>query len=45
MHGVLADLAVVFHWPPSELWELELSDLMIWHEKAKERTTQEYNND
>ncbi|MBU2706488.1 GpE family phage tail protein [Zooshikella marina] len=40
MHSVLADLAVVFHWPPSELWELELSELFIWHKKAKERAMQ-----
>ncbi|WP_230425728.1 GpE family phage tail protein [Spartinivicinus ruber] len=29
---------MVFHWPPSELWELEITELMIWHEKARERT-------
>ncbi|WP_425347721.1 GpE family phage tail protein [Spartinivicinus poritis] len=29
---------MVFHWPPSELWELEITELMIWYEKARERT-------
>ncbi|RXJ70621.1 GpE family phage tail protein [Veronia nyctiphanis] len=37
LFGVLADLATVFHWPPSELWELELADLSRWHREACKR--------
>ena len=36
-HAVLADLAMVFHWPPSELWDLPLDDLWHWHAEAKKR--------
>jgi hypothetical protein len=25
----------VFHFPPSELWELEIDDLMFWLDRAK----------
>lgn len=34
----MADLAAVFHWPPSELYELELTGpdgLLAWHAQAK----------
>ncbi|WP_281545909.1 GpE family phage tail protein [Grimontia sp. SpTr1] len=34
---MLADLAAVFHWPPSELWALDLSDIRRWHQEAKLR--------
>ncbi|WP_232361509.1 GpE family phage tail protein [Paraneptunicella aestuarii] len=28
---------MVFHWPPSELWELDLEDISRWHHLAKLR--------
>lgn len=33
----MADLAVVFHWPLSELVTLELAELMRWREQARRR--------
>ncbi len=36
--SLLADLAIVFHWPPSELWELPLDELKHWHQHVKART-------
>ncbi|WP_058910987.1 GpE family phage tail protein [Entomohabitans teleogrylli] len=34
----MADIAVIFHWPPSELYSLGLTDLLIWREKALQRS-------
>ncbi|EOC0418864.1 GpE family phage tail protein [Cronobacter malonaticus] len=34
----MADIAVIFHWPPSELLPLSLTELMIWREKALQRS-------
>ncbi|EIU1687333.1 GpE family phage tail protein [Pseudomonas aeruginosa] len=33
----MADLAIVFHWGPSELDPMPLSDLMAWREQARKR--------
>lgn len=33
----MADIALVFHWPPSEMWEMELMELMAWRERARVR--------
>lgn len=33
----MADVALVFHWPPSELWEMELEELLHWRKLAAER--------
>lgn len=33
----MADLAVVFHWQPDYLYELSLSELMLWRERARKR--------
>ncbi|MBZ9820180.1 GpE family phage tail protein [Mesorhizobium sp. M2A.F.Ca.ET.037.01.1.1] len=33
----MADIAVIFHWPPSELWELDLSELVMWRGLAAAR--------
>lgn len=33
----MADVAVVFHWPLSELAALELEELMHWREQARRR--------
>jgi hypothetical protein len=30
----MAELAYVFHFPPSELWEMEIEDLCMWYEQA-----------
>lgn len=34
----MADIAAVFHWPPSALAELELDELMAWRERARQRS-------
>lgn len=34
----MADLAVVFYWPPSAMTDMTVSELMDWHERARERT-------
>ena len=33
----MADVAAVFHWPLSELREMEIDDLLEWHRLAVER--------
>ncbi|OZS20196.1 GpE family phage tail protein [Klebsiella oxytoca] len=35
---LMADIAVIFHWPPSELYSLSLTELITWHEKALQRS-------
>ncbi|MGP6441531.1 MULTISPECIES: GpE family phage tail protein [Rahnella] len=35
---LIADVAVVFHWPPSELYPMSLTELVIWRGKALERS-------
>lgn len=30
----MADIAYVFHFPPSELWNMEIEELMEWHRQA-----------
>lgn len=37
----MADLAVVFHWPPSEMSAMHIDELMDWHELARERAEQQ----
>ncbi|WP_034911915.1 GpE family phage tail protein [Erwinia sp. 9145] len=34
----MADIAVIFHWPPSELYLLSLTGLIRWREKALQRS-------
>ncbi|WP_079731688.1 GpE family phage tail protein [Novosphingobium mathurense] len=34
----MADLAVVFHWPPSAMDDMHLSELMSWHARAVKRS-------
>jgi len=36
--AVMADLAVVFHWQPSEILNLNLDELEAWHSLAIERS-------
>lgn len=33
----MANIAVVFHWPPSEMNTMTLAELQRWHEKARLR--------
>ncbi|MDB5683570.1 MAG: Phage GpE [Sphingomonas bacterium] len=33
----MADLAIVFHWPPSAMDGMSLPELMAWHARAAER--------
>ncbi|MET1080300.1 MAG: GpE family phage tail protein [Pseudomonas sp.] len=34
----MADIAVIFHWGPTELDQLDLVDLMMWREQARKRS-------
>ncbi|WP_018694450.1 GpE family phage tail protein [Algicola sagamiensis] len=38
---MLGNIAAVFHWPPSELWDLDLDDIALWHEQAMMRSGSE----
>lgn len=33
----MADIAVVFHWPPQAMNDMSLSELMGWREDARRR--------
>lgn len=33
----MADVAAVFHWPLSELREMEIDELIDWHRRAVDR--------
>jgi hypothetical protein len=33
----MADIAVVFHWPPTAMADMSPSELMEWHERARLR--------
>ena len=33
----MADLAIIFHWPPSEMREMDISEMAKWHERARKR--------
>lgn len=35
---IAADLAFIYHWQPSEIWELDLEDLLEFHRLATEHT-------
>lgn len=35
----MADLAVVFHWTPSDMDGLTLTELMEWRERARVRSS------
>lgn len=35
----MADLAVVFHWPPREMDAMPLHELAAWRERARIRAT------
>ena len=33
----MANIAVVFHWPPSEMKTMTLAELVDWHKRAVKR--------
>lgn len=33
----MADIAAVFHWPPSSMHDMPLAELMMWRDKAEAR--------
>nr|WP_253271837.1 GpE family phage tail protein [Yersinia mollaretii] len=35
---LMADIAAIFHWPPSELWAMSLTELMRWRHQAMRRS-------
>jgi hypothetical protein len=35
----MADLAVIFHWAPTDMDQLGLQDLMAWRERARVRSS------
>ncbi|WP_322835826.1 GpE family phage tail protein [Alkanindiges illinoisensis] len=37
VEDAIANIAVVFHWPPQAYEHMSLSELMLWHQKAIER--------
>ncbi|MFC5583385.1 GpE family phage tail protein [Rhodanobacter terrae] len=37
----MADIAVVFHWPPAAMADLTVLELMEWRERARERNGME----
>lgn len=37
MRPLLADLAMLFHWPLTELKALPVEELRLWHDLALER--------
>nr|WP_115954005.1 GpE family phage tail protein [Cupriavidus plantarum] len=34
----MSDVAVIFHWPPDRLFEMDVAELMDWRERARERS-------
>jgi hypothetical protein len=32
---LIGNVAATFHFPPSELWEMSLDDLLFWHVQAE----------
>lgn len=37
----MADIAAIFHWPPSAMDDMSLGELAMWWGKARERATPE----
>jgi hypothetical protein len=35
---LMADVAVIFHWPPSEMYPMTLTELLVWRHKAMQRS-------
>ncbi|WP_370630266.1 GpE family phage tail protein [Xenorhabdus sp. PB61.4] len=38
---IIADIATVFHWSPSECYAMTVSELLKWHERAATRNGNE----
>lgn len=34
----MADIAVVFHWPPDAMFRMDVSELMLWRGHARLRS-------
>nr|WP_084402401.1 GpE family phage tail protein [Cupriavidus sp. amp6] len=34
----MADVAVIFHWPPDRLFDMGVAELMEWRERARQRS-------
>jgi len=34
----MADVAVIFHWPPAAMDDMTVSELMSWRERAAKRS-------
>ncbi|MBF7683853.1 GpE family phage tail protein [Acinetobacter sp. B5B] len=37
----MANLAVAFHWSPTDCYALDLDELIAWEERARQRTQSE----
>ncbi|KNC89873.1 GpE family phage tail protein [Trabulsiella odontotermitis] len=35
---LVADIAVIFNWPPSEVFMMELGEVIAWRERAAARS-------
>ncbi|WP_073530329.1 GpE family phage tail protein [Serratia marcescens] len=38
MDDLMADIAVIFHWPPSEMNDMTLAELIGWRHRALQRS-------
>jgi len=38
VNDLMADVAVIFHWPPSEMYDMPLAELLDWRHKALMRS-------
>ncbi|CAG75504.1 putative phage tail protein E' [Pectobacterium atrosepticum SCRI1043] len=38
MEDLIADIATIFHWPLSEMYGMELNELIAWRERAAIRS-------
>ncbi|NUT17449.1 MAG: GpE family phage tail protein [Cupriavidus sp.] len=38
VEDAIADVAVIFHWPPAHLYAMEVAELMEWRARARERS-------
>lgn len=37
----MADIALVFHWPPAVMADMSLDELLAWRERARVRTAED----
>ncbi len=33
----MADIAAIFHWPPSEMFAMSVAELAEWRDRARDR--------